>query len=66
MLIFMPSPISQMQPLASAVPDCTAKERLSSFVDDLKSFSSGAKSFFSFAQAYAGGSFGSPLIFAAR
>jgi hypothetical protein len=43
-----------------------SKKRLSSFTGDLNSFSSGAKSFFSFAQAYADRSFGLPLIFAAR
>jgi hypothetical protein len=41
-------------------------QRVSSFLVDLNTFSSGAKSFFSFAQAYAGRSFGLPLIFAAR
>jgi hypothetical protein len=43
-----------------------ATKRVSSFADDLNTFYYGAKSFSSFAQAYAGGSLSSPLIFAAR
>jgi hypothetical protein len=66
MLIFNASLNTLMQWPAGAVFHCRSTQRLSSFVGDLKSFYSGAESFFSFAQAYAGGSFGSPLIFAAR
>jgi hypothetical protein len=56
----------QIQWLEGAVSHDSSTERLSSFADDLNSFSSGAKNFLNFAQAYAGGSFGPPLIFAAR
>jgi hypothetical protein len=41
-------------------------KRVSSFAGDLNTFYSGAKSFSSFAQAYAGGSLSSPPFFAAR
>jgi len=70
MFTFRIFPSTQEQWPQSAVflpvlPPASTK-RLSSIAGDLNSFSSGAKSFFSFAQAYAVGSFGLPLIFAAR
>jgi len=66
MLTFRIFSIPQIQWPEGAVSHYRSKERLSSFEDDLKSFSSGAKFFLSFAQAYAGELFASPLTFAAR
>jgi hypothetical protein len=66
MFTFRNIPNTQIQWPEGAVSHLRSTERLSSIADDLNSFSSGAKINFSFAQASAGESFGSLLIFAAR
>jgi hypothetical protein len=58
MFTFRISPTTQIQwpqrPVIHKFLPPASTKRLSSFLGDLNSFSSGAKSFFSFAQAYAG------------